>query len=87
MQPGRIFINTSRGSVVDEAALLEAIDCKGLKAGLDVFDIEPMQPQAEFKSKLANHPNVIGTHHVGAGTLQVMLESDKLLSWPSSLPI
>ena len=41
MKPDAIFINTSRGPVVDEQALAWAIDEKGIKAGLDVFCDEP----------------------------------------------
>jgi D-3-phosphoglycerate dehydrogenase len=41
MHPGSYLINTSRGSVIDEEALLEAIRTKGIRAGLDVYDGEP----------------------------------------------
>ena len=37
MQDGAYFINTSRGEVVDQAALVDAIHAKGIRAGLDVF--------------------------------------------------
>lgn len=70
MRPGSIVINTSRGDVVDEDALLEAMDSKGIRAGLDVYDGEPGSGYAEFDSKLARHPNVYGTHHIGASTEQ-----------------
>jgi D-3-phosphoglycerate dehydrogenase len=70
LRPGAFLINTSRGDIVDEAALLEAIEEKGLRVGLDVFDGEPSSGTAEFHSTLAAHPNVYGTHHVGASTEQ-----------------
>lgn len=70
LRPGALLINTSRGDIVDEAALLESIDEKGLRVGLDVFDGEPSAGVAEFHSALASHPNVYGTHHVGASTGQ-----------------
>lgn len=70
MRPGSIVINTSRGDVVDEEALLEAMDSKGIRAGLDVYNGEPGPGYAEFDSKLARHPNVYGTHHIGASTEQ-----------------
>ncbi len=70
MRPGAILINTSRGDVVDEAALLAAIDAKGLRVGLDVYDDEPSSGQASWSSPLAQHPNVVGTHHIGASTEQ-----------------
>jgi len=68
MKPGAYLINTSRGSVVDEAALLKAIDEKGIRCGLDVFQNEPGEPVGAFSSEIARHGNVYGTHHIGAST-------------------
>ena len=73
MRPGSYFINTSRGSVVDEEALLAAIRTKGIRAGLDVYDGEPGGAKAEFRSELASAPGVYGTHHVGASTDQAQV--------------
>ncbi len=70
MQPGAILLNTSRGEVVDEQALLAAIEGKGIRAGLDVFCGEPAAGKGNFESDLANHPGVVGTHHIGASTQQ-----------------
>lgn len=70
MKPGATVINTSRGDLVDEAALIRAMDEKGIRAGLDVYDAEPGTGQADFQSALAQHPNVYGTHHIGASTAQ-----------------
>ncbi|MCC6661599.1 MAG: hydroxyacid dehydrogenase [Phycisphaerales bacterium] len=70
MKPGAYFINTSRGSVVDEAALREAIRAKGLRAGLDVYENQPASPQADFTSAVAALPGVTATHHCGASTDQ-----------------
>ena len=70
MQTGAILLNTSRGEVVDEVALLKAIREKGIRAGLDVFCGEPDQGTAAFSSELAANPNVVGTHHIGASTQQ-----------------
>ena len=64
-----ILINTSRGDVVDEAALLSALDA-GLRAGLDVFADEPGLATTEWHSVLATHPNVVCTPHIGASTEQ-----------------
>lgn len=70
MKPGAILINTSRGEIIDEDALLIAMNEKGIRAGLDVFCDEPAEGTGEFISKIAKHPNVIGTHHIGASTKQ-----------------
>ena len=70
MKPGAVLLNTSRGEVVDEAALLDAIETKGIRAGLDVFCDEPGSSTGEFTSTLAAHPAVVGTHHIGASTQQ-----------------
>ncbi len=70
MRDGAYFINTSRGEVVDQPALLAAIRAKKLRAGLDVFANEPSGGTAEFKDEIAQEPNVYGTHHIGASTEQ-----------------
>lgn len=70
MKPGAILLNTSRGDLVDEDALLEALDGKDLRAGLDVYADEPVAGAAEWTSRLAQHPRVVGTHHIGASTQQ-----------------
>jgi D-3-phosphoglycerate dehydrogenase len=70
MRDGAYFINTSRGEVVDQAALVEAIKSKGIRAGLDVFAIEPTSAVAEFTDPIANEASVYGTHHIGASTDQ-----------------
>ena len=70
MKPGAILLNTSRGEVVDEAALIQAMNDKGIRAGLDVYRDEPGGKSGTFTSALAQHPNVVGTHHIGASTAQ-----------------
>ena len=70
MKEGAILLNTSRGDIVDEAALLDAIDTRGLRVGLDVYPDEPGSGATDWSSKLAQHPNVVGTHHIGASTAQ-----------------
>ena len=70
LKPGAILLNTSRGELVDEDALLEALDERDLRAGLDVYVDEPGSGRAEWTSRLAQHPRVVGTHHIGASTQQ-----------------
>ena len=70
MKKGAYFINTSRGEVVDQVALVEAIHAKGIRAGLDVFAIEPTSAVAEFADPIAREAGVYGTHHIGASTDQ-----------------
>ncbi len=73
MKPGAYLINTARGSVVDEAALQQAIRERGIRAGLDVFQNEPAAATGDFMSPLAQSPGVYGTHHVGASTEQAQV--------------
>jgi D-3-phosphoglycerate dehydrogenase len=70
MRPGAYFINTSRGGIVDEAALRDAITAKGLRAGLDVYENQPGEAEAPFDSATAKLPGVYTTHHIGASTDQ-----------------
>ena len=73
LQPGAYLINTSRGSVVDEAALARAIEEKKIRAGLDVFQSEPAGSTGEFAPAIVQLPGVYGTHHVGASTDQAQV--------------
>lgn len=73
MKPGATFINTCRAEVVDEAALLKALDNPGIRAGLDVFSEEPAASKGAFDHPLARHPQVVGSHHIGASTAQAQI--------------
>lgn len=69
MRKGAILINTSRGDVVDTVALKSAIQSKGLRVGVDVFENEPNGGTAEFvDTELAGL--VTCTPHIGASTEQ-----------------
>ena len=70
LKNGAIFINTSRSGVVDEEALIKAVNEKNLKVGLDVFDGEPESKSGAVSSKLQSLDNVYVTHHIGASTEQ-----------------
>jgi D-3-phosphoglycerate dehydrogenase len=70
MKEGAHFVNTSRGEVVVGPALREAVEKRGLHAGLDVFETEPSGGTGTFEDPIAKLPGVVGTHHVGASTEQ-----------------
>lgn len=64
--PDGVLINIARGEVVDQPALIAALDSGALgAAGLDVFDGEPVVPQA-----LLDHPRCVLTPHVGSATVE-----------------
>ena len=68
MREGTIFINTSRAEVVDEDALAWAVQERGIKAGLDVFEGEPSSGTGTIDNPLFALEGVIGTHHIGGQT-------------------
>jgi D-3-phosphoglycerate dehydrogenase len=70
MREGAYLINTARGEVVDQPALLHAVKTRGLRVGLDVFASEPTSSTGEFNDEIVNEANVYGTHHIGASTDQ-----------------
>jgi phosphoglycerate dehydrogenase-like enzyme len=70
MKPGAILINTSRGPIVDEAALVEAVQAGRIIAALDVYDREPLPAN----HPLRNVPNTVLTPHLGYGVRETWTE-------------
>lgn len=69
MKDGVVVVNTARGAVMDEAALVEALDSgKVFSAGLDVFEEEP-----KIHPGLLSNRNVILVPHMGTYTIEVSL--------------
>ena len=67
MKPTAFVINTSRGPVIDEAALVRALKEKKIAgAGLDVYEHEP-----KVSPELAQMPNVVLTPHLGSAVLEL----------------
>ncbi len=75
MKPGSVFINASRGMVVDDEALRDHILSGHLSgAAIDVFPIEPKAQGDPFESPLRGLENVILTPHVGGSTAEAQEE-------------
>jgi D-3-phosphoglycerate dehydrogenase len=70
LRPGAIFVNTSRGGVVDQAAMMNAMKTRGLRVGLDVYEGEPAEGKTAWSCALAQEKGFTGTHHIGASTEQ-----------------
>jgi len=70
MREGAYLVNTARGEVVSQAAMVEAMRTRGLRVGLDVFANEPTSATGEFSDPIRKEPNLYGTHHIGASTDQ-----------------
>lgn len=74
MQPHVVLVNISRGSVIDEQALIDALKAKRIfAAGLDVYQIEPLQD-----SELFSLDNVVTLPHVGSATAQTRKRMSEL---------
>ena len=89
MKPSCCLINTSRGPIVDESALVNALKERRIGgAGLDVFDQEPLPINHPFR-KL---PNVLVTSHIGGRTYENLVARYKdcledVLAWLNGMPI
>ncbi|KAF9992357.1 hypothetical protein BGZ80_011195 [Entomortierella chlamydospora] len=74
MRKGVVFINTSQGAIVNEAALIEALNSgKVSSAGLDVYEFEPKVHEA-----LINHPRCTLLPHMGTYTEESGMDTEKL---------
>lgn len=81
MKPGAVFINASRGMVVDDQALREHILSGHLSgAAIDVFPVEPKAQGDRFDSPLRGLGNVILTPHVGGSTAEAQEEIGTFVS-------
>ncbi|MEE9387672.1 MAG: D-glycerate dehydrogenase [Paracoccaceae bacterium] len=87
MQPHAVFVNISRGDVVDEHALITALQAKSIAgAGLDVYENEPMVPRA-----LRDLANVTLLPHMGTAALEVrqamgLMAVENLIAWSNGQP-
>jgi D-3-phosphoglycerate dehydrogenase len=70
MKPGSFFINTSRGDIVDEAAMVAAANGKDIRVGVDVYQDQPSAKAVAWSTKIAEIPGAALTHHCGASTDQ-----------------
>jgi D-3-phosphoglycerate dehydrogenase len=89
MKPDAILVNTARGPVVDEAALVDTLHRGGIAAaGLDVFEQEPLAAN----HPLTGLPNVVLTPHLGFSTKQIFADYfsdtvENVLAYLSGRPI
>jgi phosphoglycerate dehydrogenase-like enzyme len=89
MKATAYLVNTSRGEIVDTAALLAALDSGALAgAGIDVFDVEPLPPDDRRRT----HPKILATPHIGYvtdATYRVFYTevAEDIAAWQAGAPI
>jgi len=81
MKQGALFLNLSRGFVIDTAALREHLVSGHLGgAAVDVFPVEPASRGEEFRSELRGLPNVILTPHIGGSTQEAQQDIGRFVA-------
>lgn len=81
MRPRSLFLNLSRGKVVDIPALRDALESGHLAgAGLDVYPVEPKKSGEAFTSELQGLPNVILTPHIGGSTAEAQQDIGRFVA-------
>lgn len=88
MKPGAILVNTSRGPLVDEAALVAAVEAGRIVAALDVFDREPLPAD----HPLRRAPNTVLSPHLGyvtADNMRAFFEQsvENIRAWMAGAPV
>ncbi len=74
LQEGATLVNTARGAIVDEEALVDELVSGRISAGLDVFADEPLVPE-----RLLNLPNVVLTPHIASATVETRAAMTRVL--------
>ena len=76
MRKGVLILNVARGKLIEEAALIEALESGRVAgAGLDVFEEEPPR-----NPKLYQHPKVVGVPHIGASTREAQEKAGRTVA-------
>ena len=87
LDDGAIFVNVARGDVVDEAALIAELQSGRISAGLDVYEGEPVVPDA-----LKALENVVLLPHLGSAALEIreamgQMALDNIIAWDEGRPL
>ncbi len=88
MKKGAIVVNTSRGPLIDEAALVDALNAGSIRAGLDVYDVEPLPGNHPLRGA----PNVTLSPHLGYVTQEAYELFyrdivDNIIAWREGAPV
>jgi phosphoglycerate dehydrogenase-like enzyme len=88
MKPGAILVNTSRGPLIDQKALLAALHAGKIIAALDVYDREPLPSDDPLRSA----PNTVLSPHLGYVTMEGMTDlyrdaAENIAAWLAGKPV